>query len=122
MKKLLLIAMITPMFAFAQDEQDYAQLFGKFVQYYNKKQPDSICTLFPDVRTTGNKCPWAAFTTDGTFDVLGKLKTYKYFGKEGSGDREVTMYKAIFSKKGVQVVSFHVDGNQKFTIFLVENP
>lgn len=110
------------MFAFAQDEHDYADLMGKFVQYYNKQQSDSICTLFPNERTTGMKCPWKNAGTDGTYNMHGKIKTYKYIGKEGSGDRELTIYRVIFSKKGTMNLRFHVNENQHFTMFLLEKP
>lgn len=122
MKRLLLLALvITPMLAFAQDKQEYAYLVDKFVQYYNKQQTDSICTMFPDERISG-KCPWRDAPTNGTYDIHGKIKTYEYIGEEGAGDREVTIYKIVFSKKGVMEISFHVDENNKFTIFLLDKP
>lgn len=119
MKRLLLLALLTPMVAFAQSKQDYSHMVDKFVKYYNKQQTDSICTLFPDERTTGIKCFWKNASTDGTYDLHGKITAYEYIGEEGTGDREVTMYKVVFSKKGAMVMSLRMNSNHKFTIYLL---
>lgn len=120
MKRLLLLALATPMFAFAQNKQDYVHLVDKFVNYYNKQQTDSICALFPDERNTGIKCFWKGASTDGTYDIYGKIKSYEYIGEEGSDLRKVTMYKVVFSKKGSMLMSFNVSEDRKFMVFLLE--
>lgn len=120
MKRLLLLALTTPMFAFAQNKQDYAPLVDKFVNYYNKQQTDSICTLFPDEKNTGIKCFWKGASTDGTYNIYGKITAYEYIGVEGTDLRKVTMYKVVFSKKGAMLMSFNVSENHKFMIFLLE--
>lgn len=120
MKKLFLLALITPMFAFAQSEQEHAQLVDKFVKYYNKRQTDSICALFPDERTTGVKCFWKGASTDGTYDMYGKITAYEYIGVEGPDSRKVTTYKVVFSKMGAKAMKFSVDESNKFVIFLLQ--
>ena len=120
MKCLLLLALLTPVFANAQNEQKHTDLVDKFVKYYNKQQSDSICTLFPDERTNG-KCPWRDASTDGTYGMNGKITSYKYVGEEGSGERQVTIYKIVSSKKGDMQLSFHVNEYNQFTIFLMQD-
>lgn len=120
MKRLLLLALATPMFAFAQNEQDYARLVDKFVTYYNKQQTDSICTLFPDEKNTGIKCFWKGASTDGTYDMYGKIISYKYIGIDSSATRNLTQYKMVFSKKGATEMSFAMSADKKFTVFLLK--
>lgn len=122
MKRLLLMALATPMVTFAQSEQDYAHLVDKFVKYYNKQQTDSICTLFPDEKSTGIKCFWKGASTDGTYNMYGKITAYEYMGADGPDGRKLTMYKVVFSKKGVMTMKFNVDENHKFMVFLLQKP
>lgn len=119
LKRLLLLLLVAPVVAFAQSKQD-ARMVDKFVNYYNKQQTDSICTLFPDERSTGIKCFWKGASTDGTYDLYGKITAHEYMGVEGPDNRKVTMYKVVFSKKGTMVMSFNLDERNKFMIFRLE--
>lgn len=120
MKKLLLLALATPMFAFAQVEEEYIQLVNRFVKYYNRQQTDSICALFSDEKTTGVKCFWKGASTDGTYDIYGKITAYEYIGVEGPDTRKVATYKVVFSKKGAKAMTFSVDEANKFIVFLLQ--
>jgi hypothetical protein len=121
MKKILLLALVMPMIAFAQDKQDYVRQVDKFVNFYNKQQTDSICTLFPDERTTKIKCEWKEASNDGTYDIYGKITGYEYIGVDSSSLRKLTVYKVRFSKKGVVNMSVNLSANHKFTVFLLES-
>lgn len=120
MKKLLFLTFVVPMIAFAQNKQDYGSLVDKFVSYYNKKQTDNICTLFPDEKSTGIKCFWEGASTDGTYNIYGKITDYRYIGTEGPDNRKVTKYKVVFSKKGAMTMRFNVNKDHKFMMFLLE--
>lgn len=120
MKKLLLLTLLSPIVTFAQDKHKYDPVVGKFVKYFNMRQSDSICALLFDERTTGLRCAFRDAATDGSYEMHGKIKSFEYIGEEGEGDRRLTMYKVVTSKKGNMVLSFHMEENHKLSIFLLE--
>jgi hypothetical protein len=120
MKRLLLFAVLMPVVGFAQNNKDHAHLVDDFVDYYNKQQTDRICTLFPDEKLTGIKCFWNGASTDGTYNIYGKIISYKYIGVDSLSTRNLTQYKMVFSKKGAMEMSFAMSADKKFTVFLLK--
>jgi hypothetical protein len=120
MKSLLFLAVLMPLVAFAQNDKDHAYLVDNFVNYYNNRQTDNICTLFPDENLTGIKCFWKGASTDGTYDIYGKIISYEYIGVDSSATRNLTQYKMVFSKKGAMELSFTMSADKKFTVFLLK--
>lgn len=116
MKRLLLLAALVPVIALAQNK-DHVYLVDNFVNYYNSRQTNSICTLFPDENLTGIKCFWKGASTDGTYDIYGKITSYKYIGVDSSTAMYLTLYKMVFSKKGAMELSFTMNADKKFTAF-----
>ncbi len=120
MKRLLLLAVLIPVCVSAQNSKDHTYLVDNFVKYYNNRQTDLICTLFPDEHLTGIKCFWKNASTDGTYDRYGKIISYKYIGVDSSATRHLTQYKIAFSKQGAQQLSFTMNADKKFTVFLLK--
>lgn len=117
MKRLLLLAVLMPVVTFGQNNKDHASLVDNFVNYYNKQQTDIICSLFPDEHLTGIKCFWKGASTDGTYDIYGKIISYNYIGVDSSTTMNLTLYKIVFSKKGAMELSFTMNADKKFTAF-----
>mgnify|MGYP003576798221 CR=1 FL=1 len=103
-----------------QTKQDYVRIVDKFVNLYNSRQTDSICTLFPDEKTTGIRCEWKGSDTDGTYDIYGNIIAHEYYDVDSDNRRMVMLFKLKFSKKGDVLLKAKLDTNHKFTIFLLE--
>lgn len=119
MKGLLLLLLMLPAMAVAQTKEDYKNVMAKFVKYYNNNQIDSICTLFPDEKSSGKECfyKWAEGNGRSGLDEYGPITDYSYLGKDETDQEKVTVFKVDFSKKGTKAMSFTLDSNNKFGTF-----
>lgn len=122
MKGLVLLLLMLPAMATAQTKQDYKNVMAKFVKYYNNNQVDSICTLFPDEKSSGRECfyKWANAKAPGMLEEYGPITDYSYLGKDETDQETVTVFKVDFSKKGTKAMSFTLDSNNKFGTFRFE--
>lgn len=119
MKGFLLLMLMLPAMAAAQTKEDYKNVMAKFVKYYNNNQVDSICTLFPDEKSSGRECfyKWANAKAPGMLEEYGPITDYSYLGKDETDHEKVTVFKVDFSKKGTKAMSFTLYSNNKFGTF-----
>lgn len=119
MKAFLLLLLMLPAMAVAQTKEDYKNVMAKFVKYYNNNQIDSICTLFPDEKSSGKECfyKWANAKAPGMLEEYGQITDYRYLGKDETDQEKVTVFKVDFSKKGTKAMSFTLGSDNKFGTF-----
>lgn len=122
MKGFLLLMLMLPAMAAAQTKEDYKNVMAKFVKYYNNNQIDSICTLFPDEKSSGKECfyKWAEGKGGSGLEEYGPITDYSYLGKDETDQEKVTVFKVDFSKKGTKAMSFTLGSNNKFGTFRFE--
>lgn len=97
----------------AQNKVDYDNVVGKFMQFYNNNQPDSICNLFSDTWGNARKTLWTAEKLKETKDKFGRMISYSYLsGKPG----DLLLYKVVF-EKSTHAMGLSLDKKSKLLTF-----
>ena len=117
---LILVLFVLPILAFSQTQSDYEHVVGKFMKFYNNKQPDSINNLFADLN--GKKfTSWNKKGNDELMSHYGKMKSYKYidFNKEvyDNGQEEVLAYFKVVFDRSKHFMSISLDKQNKLGTF-----
>ncbi|WP_162817855.1 hypothetical protein U0035_20740 [Niabella yanshanensis] len=91
----------------------------RFVNYYNARSSDKICSLFPPPKNEEENCFWNSLKPDeekSIYDEFGAIKKYEYLGVDTTDPEKVIVFKVLFANKGVKALSFNTK-DQKFKNF-----
>lgn len=117
---LILFILAIPFSVDAQTELDHIKQVEKFVKFYNDRKTGSICSLFPNEKTTGIRCDWQYADKDRTYDIYGVITSFKFMGTEENNNRKVALFQLKSTSKGEILLSASLNSEKKFTIFLLK--
>ncbi|MBX2906071.1 MAG: hypothetical protein KF744_08540 [Taibaiella sp.] len=116
MKKLSLVLLFAPIVAFCQSQKDYERTFTRFVEFYNKKQADSIAHMW--FGEDGIESMWNSELVAKLHTDYGKLQSYSYLGIDKEDPNSgLAVFKTKFSKAGWKTTSFTIESNGSLGTF-----
>ncbi len=101
MKKLILLACLLPLGAFAQTRTDYENTMTRFKRYYNNEQGDSIARMWRNVTSFNG---WTPERMKELKAKYGVITSTQYFGIDPSDPGKVVVFKTTFSKTGAHAI------------------
>ena len=110
---ILLLLLLAPFAAHAQPDARVDTQMDLFVTFYNQKDNDKICTLFPKKKRGEYDCVWNWFRSKSdVWAKYGKIKSFAYAGVDTSDPEQVRVFKVVYKKAGTKALSFtlHDDG------------
>lgn len=88
-----------PVVANAQTKQDFENTMRRFVEFYNRSQTDSICSMYSDV-WRDKSVLWSMEKHLKVKKTYGKIKTYKYVLVDTVTDgNKITLFKVNSARK-----------------------
>ncbi len=117
--KLLLAFLISmlPLAASAQTKADYENTMQKFQHFYNNKQSDSLCKLFPPNYPRENTCFFPPGMLDTIMNKFGRMLSYKYIATDKNGS---AYFKTVYTRS-TQMTSLFLNNENKLKTVRLTN-
>ena len=115
---IVLLLLVTPFITSAQTNARVDKQMRQFVNFYNKKHTDNICSLFPKEQIEEYDCfwKWAEHKLDA-YSEYGKIKSFVYAGVDTSDPEGISVFKVVYEKAGTKAMSFTLGEENKFGTF-----
>ena len=94
---------------FAQTKSDYEHALGRFINFYNNKQTDSIVNMWPENERKDLRRMWTVENMEAELKKYGKITSYKYIGMDNLDPNKVAVFKTEFSVAGSKTTSLNLD-------------
>ncbi len=117
MKTLVFIFCLLPAFVSAQSQSDYVLVFEKFVEHYNSRNTDYLCTLTASMDPYG-KCMWKSlFPYEEPVETTGKILSYKYLGLDKADTSHGHAFQVVFEHMGEQTIKIQLRDASSWSLY-----
>jgi hypothetical protein len=119
MKYLLMLCLLISPAAYGQYAQaDYERMMGRFANFYNSDQRDSICAMFPQYPDRAGYCFWKEVNSDtSALEEYGSIVSWTWLGSDKEDEAPVRVFRVVYSKAGTKAMSFTLAGDHHFGTF-----
>jgi hypothetical protein len=108
----------------AQSVKDYESAMKKFQKFYNAGKGDRINMMLRDDTTImiNGRHMWNDIDIKPLIKEYGFLKSFKFLGVDSTDPQNVYVFETKFSKKGTNMTSLTLVGNQLGTFRFITIP
>lgn len=119
MKLLVIFLFLLPIAGIAQSETPHQIAMGRFRQFYNAGQGDSINAMFGKSwdKAKSIKPLWTNEDVARMQEEYGNLQSILFIGIDKTDPQQVYVFQTVFSKAGVRTTSCTLDKDHAFSTF-----